>query len=62
MTPCILTDHQGLRLFLDSNKKNGKPIYIWKLNNALLNDILFKEEIKRKITDFLEFNEKEGTA
>ena len=30
------------------------------LNNTLLNDILFKEEIKKVIKDFLEFNENEG--
>jgi len=30
------------------------------LNNALLNDNLVKEEIKKEIEDFLEFNENEG--
>ena len=39
-------------------KKIRKPTYTWKLNNALLNDNLVKEEIK----DFLEFNENEGTT
>jgi hypothetical protein len=33
----------------------------WKLNNTLLNDDLVKEEIKKEITDFLEFNENEAT-
>jgi hypothetical protein len=32
-----------------------------KLNNALLNDNLVKEEIKKEIKDFLEFNENKGT-
>jgi len=36
------------------------PTCTWKLNNALLNDNLFKEEIKREIKDFLGFNENEG--
>ena len=33
-----------------------------KLNNTLLNDNLVKEEIKKEIKDFLEFNENEGTT
>ena len=33
----------------------------WKLNNTLLNDNLVKEEIKKEIKDFLEFNENEAT-
>jgi len=32
------------------------------LNNALLNDNLVKEEIKKEIKEFLEFNENEGTV
>ena len=32
-----------------------------KLNNTLLNDNLVKEEIKKEIEDFLEFNENEAT-
>ena len=30
---------------------------MWKLNNILFNDTLVKEEIKKEIKDFLEFNE-----
>ena len=30
-------------------------------NNTLLNDTLAKEEIKKGVRDFLEFNENEGT-
>ena len=32
---------------------------MWKLNNILLNDTLVKEEIKKKINNFVEFNENE---
>jgi len=32
------------------------------LNNCLLNDNLVKEEIKREIKEFIEFNEIEGTT
>ena len=45
-----------------NNKTNRKHTYTWKLNNALLNDNLIKEEIKKEIKDCLEFNENEGTA
>jgi hypothetical protein len=34
---------------------------MWKLNNTLLNDNLVKEEIKKEIKYFLEFNENEAT-
>jgi hypothetical protein len=36
-------------------------MYIQKLNNALLNNLV-KEEIKKEIKDFLEFNENEVTT
>jgi Rps23 Pro-64 3,4-dihydroxylase Tpa1-like proline 4-hydroxylase len=32
------------------------------LNNNLLNDTLVKDEIKKEIKDFLEFNENEATT
>jgi hypothetical protein len=60
--PCILANHHGLRLVLNSNKSNRKPTYPWKLNNALLNENLAKEEIKKEIKEFLEYNKNEGTT
>jgi hypothetical protein len=60
--PCILSDHHGLRLVFNSNKNNRNPTCTWKLKNALLNDNLVKEEIKKEIKDFLEFNENETTT
>ena len=50
--PCTLADHHRLRLVLNINKNNRKHTYTWKLNNALLNDNLVKEEIKKEIKDF----------
>jgi hypothetical protein len=44
--PCLLSGHYGLRLVINSNKNNRKPTCTWKLNNALLNDNLVKEEIR----------------
>jgi hypothetical protein len=60
--PCILSYHHGIRLVFNNNKKNRKPTYTWMLNNALLNDNIVKEEIKREIKNFLELNENESTA
>jgi hypothetical protein len=36
--------------------------FTWKLNNTLLNDNLVKEEIKKEVKDFLEFNENKDTS
>jgi hypothetical protein len=33
---------------------------MWKLNKTLLDDNLIKEEIKKEIKDFLQFNENEA--
>ena len=44
---CILSDHHGLRMVFNNNTDNKKLTYTWKLNNALLNDNMLKEEIKK---------------
>jgi hypothetical protein len=49
-------------LVFNNNKNNRKPTYTWKLNNTLLSDNLVKEEIRKEIKDFLEFNENEATT
>jgi hypothetical protein len=46
-------------LVFNNGKNNRKPTYPWELNNTLLNDNLVREEIKKEIKDFLEFNENE---
>jgi exonuclease III len=43
LTPCILPDHHGLKLDLNSNRNNRKPTYSWKLSNSLLNNHLIRE-------------------
>jgi hypothetical protein len=45
ITPCILSDHQGLRLIFNNSINNRKPTFTRNLNNTLLNDTLVKEEI-----------------
>jgi hypothetical protein len=60
--PCILSDHHRVRLIFNNKINSRKPTFTWKLNNILLNDTLAKEEIKKWIKDFLEFNENEATT
>jgi hypothetical protein len=57
-----MTHSRSLRLVFNNNKTNRKPTFTWKLNNALSNDNLVKEEIKKEMKDFLEFNENEATT
>jgi hypothetical protein len=59
---CILSDHHGLRLVFNNNKNTWKATYTCRLNSYLLNDNLVREEIKKEIKDFLQFNENEGTT
>jgi exonuclease III len=58
--PCILSGHHRPRLIFNNNINNRKPTFTWKMNNTLFNDNLVKEEIKKEIKDFLEFNENEA--
>ena len=62
IVPCILSDHHVLRLIFKNKINNRKPTIMWKLNNTLLNNTLVKEEIKKEIKNFLEFNENEATT
>jgi ribosomal protein L34E len=49
-------------LVFNNNQNIRKPTYTWKLNNALLNDNVINEEIKKETKDFLESNENVGTT
>jgi exonuclease III len=42
--PCILSDHQGIRLIFNNNINNRKPTFTRKLNNTLLNDNLSRKK------------------
>jgi hypothetical protein len=43
-----MSDHHGLWQVFSKNKNNRKHTYTWKLNKALFNDNLVKEEIKKE--------------
>jgi hypothetical protein len=62
IVPWILSGHHGIRLIFNNSINNRKPKFTWKLKNTLLNDSLVKDEIKKEIKDFLEFNENEATT
>jgi hypothetical protein len=60
--PCILSDHNALKLEL--NNKNNKRKYAnnWNLNNTLLNYQWVIVEIKEEIKRFLEVTKNENTT
>jgi hypothetical protein len=60
--PCILSDHNALKLELKNKNNSKKHANNWKLNNALLNDQWVIDEIKKKIKIFLEVNENRNTS
>jgi hypothetical protein len=47
--PCILSDHNALKLELNNKNNSRKYGNNWKLHNTLLNDQWFINEIKEKI-------------
>ncbi|KAK7800011.1 hypothetical protein U0070_021999 [Myodes glareolus] len=55
-------DHHGLKLEFNNNAPPRKPTNSWKLNSQLLNHPWVKEEIKKEIKLFLEFNENKDTT
>ena len=60
--PFILSDHHRLRMDFINKRNNSKPTYSQKLDNALLSDHLFREEIKKEIKEFLLFNKNDGNS
>jgi hypothetical protein len=60
--PCILSDHNALKLELNNKNNSKKYVNSWNLNNTLLNDQWVIEEIKEEIKRFLEVNENENTT
>jgi hypothetical protein len=58
--PCILSDHNALKLEINNKNSSKKHTNNWKLNNTLLNDEWVTNEIKEEIKRFLEVNENEN--
>ena len=57
-----MSDHHGIKLEFNNNSNTRKPTNAWKLNRQLLNHPWVKEERKKEIKVFLEFNENEDTT
>jgi hypothetical protein len=62
ITPCILSDHNALKLELNNKNNSKKYANNWRLNNTFLNDQWVIEEIREEIRRFMEVNENENTA
>jgi hypothetical protein len=58
--PCILPDHNALKLKINNKNNSKKHANVWKLNNTLLNDQWVIDEIKGEIKSFLEVKENEN--
>jgi hypothetical protein len=58
--PCILSDHNALKLELNNKNTSKKHANNWKLDNTLLNDQWVIDEIKEEIKRILEVNENEN--
>jgi hypothetical protein len=58
--PCILSDHNALKLELNNKNNSKNHANSWKLNNTLLNDQWVVDETKEEIKRFLEVHENEN--
>jgi hypothetical protein len=47
--PCILSDHNALKLELNNKNNSRKHVNNWKLNNTLFNDQWVIDKIKEEI-------------
>jgi hypothetical protein len=60
MFPCILSDHNALKLELNNKNNSRKYANKWELSNTLPNHQWVIDEIKEEIKRFLEVNENEN--
>jgi hypothetical protein len=59
LIPCILSDHNALKLELNNKNSSRKHANNWKLNTLLIDQWVI-DEIKEEIKRFLEVNENEN--
>ena len=59
---CVLSDHHGLKLEFKNSASPRKPTNSWKLDSQILNHTWIKEEIKKEIKVFFEFNENKDST
>jgi hypothetical protein len=62
IVPCILSDHNAVKVELNNKSTDKKHANSWKLNNSLLNEQWVIDDIKEEIKKFLEVNENENTT
>jgi hypothetical protein len=62
IVPCILSDHNAIKLELNNKNEDKKHANSWKLNNSLLSEQWVLDKIKEEIKRFLEVNENENTT
>ena len=60
--PCVLSDHNGLRVELNDKIKNRNYSKTWRLNIMLLNETWISENNREVIKKFLEVNENGDTT
>jgi hypothetical protein len=60
--PCILSDHNAVKVELNNKSKDKKHAKSWKLNNSILTEEWIIDELKEEIKKFLELNENENTT
>jgi hypothetical protein len=58
--PCIISDHNGIKLDLNNKRNHRKYSNTWRLNNTLLKNQWVTEEIRQEIKNFLEPNDNEN--
>jgi hypothetical protein len=62
IAPCILSDHNAIKLEPNNKIISKKYTNNWRLSNTLLNNQWVIEEIREGFQKFLEFNENENTS
>ena len=60
--PCILSDHNAMKLEINHRKKSGKPPKAWRLKNTLLKNVWVNQAIREEIKKYMETNENENTT